>query len=109
MTAAGGAHVEPVGGRGEVVSAEKRGERARDIIASSFCYTLCWASHFTGPPLVCSPHPTKKGRLTSLRRGEGLTAVVPGRRERKERKVEAVVVVGDREHDRQRILSVTLH
>jgi hypothetical protein len=57
---------------------EKRGERARDIIASSFCYTPCWASHFTGPPLVCSPHPTEKGRPTSLRRGEGLSAAVSG-------------------------------
>jgi hypothetical protein len=86
VAAAGGVHDEPVEGRGEVVSAgkrkKKRRERARDDIASSFCYTPSWASQFTGPPLLCSPHLTMKGRLTSLRRGEELAAAVPGRRER---------------------------
>ena len=55
------------------------------------------ASHFRGPPLVCSPHPTEKGRPTSLKRGEGLAATVPGRIEGEEREVVVVVVVvGDK-------------
>ena len=36
------------------------------------------------PPLVCNPHPTEKGRPTSLTRGDGIAAAVPGRRERRE-------------------------
>ena len=35
-------------------------------------------------PSVCSLHPAKKGRPTSLVRGEGLAAAVPSRRERGE-------------------------
>jgi len=42
------------------------------------------------------PHPAEKGWPTSLRRGEGLAAAVPGRREREERKAVAVAVVGDK-------------
>ena len=50
--------------------------------------------HFTGPPFVCT-HPAEKGQPTSLRRGEGLTATVPHRRERDEKET-VVVVVGDK-------------
>ena len=57
---------------------EKSGKRARDIIANSSCYLPCWASHFTGPPLVCSPIPAENAGLTSLGRGEGPTAAIPG-------------------------------
>jgi len=74
---------------------EKRGERARDVIANPFCYSPGWASHFTGPPFVCTPHPAEKGRTTPLRRRDGLAAAVPGRRER-EREAEAVVVVEEK-------------
>jgi hypothetical protein len=42
--------------------------------------------------LVCSPQLTEKSWPTSLRRGEGITAAVPGQTKRKERKA---VVVGE--------------
>ena len=61
---------------------EKKAERAGDIIASPSCYSPKRASHFTGPPFVCSPQPTEKVRPTCLRRGKGLISAVPGRRER---------------------------
>ena len=76
MTVAGGIHDEPVGGCGEVMRAEKRAERARNMIANSFCYSICWASHFTGPPFLCNPIPAKKA---------GLAVAVPSRRERERR------------------------
>ena len=58
-------------------------------------------THLARPPtsrvlLVCSPHPTEKGRPTSLGREEGLATAVPGRREGEEREAEVVVVVGDK-------------
>jgi len=68
---------------------KKEEERARSVTRTLLGLPL------HGSPLVCSPHLIKKGRPTSLGRGEGLTPVVPGRRERKKRKVEAVVV-GDK-------------
>jgi hypothetical protein len=74
MAAVGGIRIEPVGGCEEVFSAEKRSERARDIIANPSRYSPCRASHFTGPPLVCSPQLAEKGGPTSLGRGEGLAA-----------------------------------
>jgi len=46
------------------------------------------------PPWYVAPHPTEICRPTSLRRGEGLAAAVPGRREREERDAEVEVVVG---------------
>ena len=59
-------------------------------------------THLAGPSTsrvhlsVCSLHPAKKGRPTSLVRGEGLAAAVPSRREREEREAEAEVVVGEK-------------
>ena len=57
---------------------EKSAKRARDIIANLSCYLPCWASHFTGPPFICSPIPAENAEPTSLVRGEGLAAEVPG-------------------------------
>lgn len=57
---------------------EKRAERARNVIANPSCYSPSWASYFTGRPFVFSPHPAEKGRPTSLIRGEGLAAAIPG-------------------------------
>jgi hypothetical protein len=55
-------------------------------------------------PFVCSPIPAEKGEPTSLRRGEGLAAVVPSRREREreKREAEAEVVVGEKRASIQR-------
>src|SRR6266567_9256446 len=102
MAAAGDVRDKPVGGRRVVVSSakqEKRAKRACDIIVNPSCYSPCWASHFTGPPFLCTLHPAERGRPTSLRRGEGLAAAVPGQREREERKAEVVVVVETRGFD----------
>ena len=54
-----------------------------DASTSPSCYSSCRASHFTGPPFACSPHPAEKGQPTPLRRGEGMVAVVPSRRARR--------------------------
>jgi len=76
---------------------EKRGERARDVIASSFCYTPCWASHFTGPPwyvapiqqIKAGPHPPEEGgsqprlQVEERERREGGGGVGGGGEERK--------------------------
>jgi len=72
----------------------KKKKKEQNELASPSCYSPCRASHFTGPPFVYDP--AEKGRPTSLRRGEGLAAVVPGERERDEREAVAVVVVGDK-------------
>jgi len=74
----------------------KKSERARDIIANPSCCSPCRASHFTGPPLACSPQVAEKGGPTFLRRGEGLAAAAPSRRGRDKTNGEAVVVVGDK-------------
>ena len=75
---------------------EKTAERVRDIIANPSYYLPCRASHFTGPPFLCAPHPAEIGQPTSLRRGKGLASGVIGRMERVEKKAEAVVVVRDK-------------
>jgi hypothetical protein len=81
-----GIHEEPVG---KWTGRQRRKKEENELAITHLALT----SHF-----ICSPHPTEKGRPTSLRRGEGLTLPVPGRRERKERKAEAmmVMVMGDR-------------
>jgi len=77
MTVAGGIYDEPVGGHGEVMRAEKKRKKSRmSHITSSFCYLICWASHFMGPLFLCNPIPAKKA---------GLTVTVPSRRERERR------------------------
>ena len=97
----GGVRDEPVGGCGEVVSAgkTKKRERAHDVIASSFYYSSCWASHFTGPPFVCSPIPAEKGEPTfPQKRGGARSRCSESKREREreEREAKAEVVVGEK-------------
>ena len=50
----------------------KRAKRARDVIVNSFCYSSCWASHFTGPPFECSPIPAEKVGPHPSEEGRGL-------------------------------------
>ena len=84
---AGGVRNEPVGGRGVVISSEKEKKKEQnELTMSSRTRSV---THLAGPPtsrvlpLNVAP-PAEKGGPTSLGRGEGLTAAVPGRRERGE-------------------------
>ena len=113
MTAAGGIRLKPVGGGREVISVEKRRKKGR--MSSGYhrepilLLTLLGLP-LHGSPLRIYPPSNRKRPPTSIRRGEGLAAAVPGRRGRERREGGGGVGGGGRrECDRQRNLSVTLH
>jgi hypothetical protein len=101
-----------VGGRGEIISAgkkeKKRGERAHDDIASSFCYSSRWASHFTGPPSYVAPFQQKRQAHIPQKRGGARSRCSESKREREEREAETEVVVGEKRARSRNRSSVTL-